>query len=261
MRARAFDGGEIRRADRRPAAPRAELADSQPSLPHATGRSAPFGWMMARTGSDSARHHSTSVTSPNVQIIAMPEPFSGSASSCASTGTRTRKSGVSTSVPKSGAIPLVGGMRDEGHARRNQLGPRRFDLDAASCRVGESNPMIRARLFAIFELGLRHRRTEIDIPQRRRLELVRQASLKKAHERQLGDALRPLVDRCVGHPPVDGQAEVRHSASKAFSSSAVSCAQSAMKFGRETEIGCFGGLSGGWNDGSYGSDGSQRTPK
>ena len=34
-----------------------------------------------------------------------------------------------------------------------------------------------------------------------------------------------------------------------------------MKFGRETEIGCFSGFSGGTNDGSYGSDGSQRTPK
>ena len=58
--------------------------------------------MIARTGSDSARHQITSVTSPNVQIIAMPEPFSGSASSCALIGTRTPKSGVTTSVPKSG---------------------------------------------------------------------------------------------------------------------------------------------------------------
>jgi hypothetical protein len=33
-----------------------------------------------------------------------------------------------------------------------------------------------------------------------------------------------------------------------------------MKFGRDTEMGCLAGLSGGSNDGSYGSDGSQRTP-
>ena len=64
--------------------------------------SAPFGWMIARTGSDSARHQTTSVTSPKVQIIAMPDPFSGSASSCALTGTRAPKSGVVTSVPNSG---------------------------------------------------------------------------------------------------------------------------------------------------------------
>jgi hypothetical protein len=30
--------------------------------------------------------------------------------------------------------------------------------------------------------------------------------------------------------------------------------------GRDTEIGVFPGFSGGSNDGSYGSDGSQRTP-
>ena len=41
-----------------------------------------------------------------------------------------------------------------------------------------------------------------------------------------------------------------HSASNAFSSSAVSFAQSSTKFGRETEIGCLPGFSGGWNDGS-----------
>jgi hypothetical protein len=34
-----------------------------------------------------------------------------------------------------------------------------------------------------------------------------------------------------------------------------------MKFGRETEIGCLPGCSGGVKAGSYGSDGSQRTPK
>jgi hypothetical protein len=33
-----------------------------------------------------------------------------------------------------------------------------------------------------------------------------------------------------------------------------------MKFGRDTAMACFGGFSGGVNDGSYGSDGSQRTP-
>ncbi len=58
--------------------------------------------MTARTGSDSSRHHVTSVRSPNVQIIAMPLPFSGSARLCAFTGTGTLNSGVSTSVPNSG---------------------------------------------------------------------------------------------------------------------------------------------------------------
>ena len=53
-----------------------------------------------RTGRPSSRHHTTSVVSPNVQIMAMPEPFSGSASSWASTGTSTPNSGVCTAVPK-----------------------------------------------------------------------------------------------------------------------------------------------------------------
>ena len=52
----------------------------------------------------------------------------------------------------------------------------------------------------------------------------------------------------------------RHSASNTFSSSVVSCAHSSTKLRREIASAGFGGLSGGTNDGSYGSDGSQRTP-
>ena len=78
--------------------------------------------------------------SPNVQIIAMPLPFSGSASACALTGTRTPNSGVITSVPNSGLIALVVGMRDQRDAGRNQLGPRRFDLDGAA-PSGRANRM------------------------------------------------------------------------------------------------------------------------
>ena len=40
--------------------------------------------------------------SPKVQIIAMPEPFSGSAKVCASTGTSTPNIGEVTVVPNSG---------------------------------------------------------------------------------------------------------------------------------------------------------------
>ncbi len=54
---------------------------------------------MLRVARSSSRHHTTSVTSPNVQIIAMPDPLSGSASGWASTGTSTPKSGVRTVVP------------------------------------------------------------------------------------------------------------------------------------------------------------------
>ncbi len=44
----------------------------------------------------------TSVVSPNVQIMATPVPFSGSASSWATIGTDTPKSGVVACWPKSG---------------------------------------------------------------------------------------------------------------------------------------------------------------
>ena len=84
--------------------PRALGVDRLPArrCPTPRGRSVPSGWMTARTGRLSSRHQVTSVMSPKVQIIAMPLPFSGSASGCARTGTRTPKSGVTTSVPNSG---------------------------------------------------------------------------------------------------------------------------------------------------------------
>ena len=55
-----------------------------------------------RVGSASSRHHVTSVTSPNVQIMAMPDPLSGSASGWASTGTSTSKRGERTVEPNIG---------------------------------------------------------------------------------------------------------------------------------------------------------------
>ena len=51
---------------------------------------------MLRVGSCSSRHQVTSVMSPKVQIMAMPEPLSGSASSWAWTSTSTPNSGVRT---------------------------------------------------------------------------------------------------------------------------------------------------------------------
>src|SRR5260370_4876401 len=57
--------------------------------------------MTERSGSPSSRHHSTSVVSPKVQIMAMPEPLSGSARRCATTGTTTPNNGLITSEPNS----------------------------------------------------------------------------------------------------------------------------------------------------------------
>ena len=72
----------------------------------------------------------------------------------------------------------------------------------------EADAMVGARLLAILELGLRDGGAEIDVPERRRLELIREPALEEAQERQLRHALRPSVDRRVGHRPVDRQPEV-----------------------------------------------------
>jgi len=45
--------------------------------------SRPFRPMIARVGRSSSRHQVTSVRSPKVHTIAMPDPLSGSASGCA----------------------------------------------------------------------------------------------------------------------------------------------------------------------------------
>ena len=52
----------------------------------------------------------------------------------------------------------------------------------------------------------------------------------------------------------------RHTSSKARSSISVSRSHSSMKLGREIGISLLPAFSGGANEGSYGTDGSQRTP-
>ena len=77
--------------------------DSQPGSPNVRPPIVPSFCITTRAGRPSSLHHVTSVTSPKVQIMATPVPFSGSASSCATTGTGTRNSGVSAVVPTSEA--------------------------------------------------------------------------------------------------------------------------------------------------------------
>ena len=106
-------------------------------------------------------------------------------------------------------VPLVVRMRDQRDAGGNQLGTRRLDLDeAVAVSLGEADAVIRARLLAVLELGLRHGGPEVDVPECRRLELIGVAALQQPQERELRDALRPAVDGRVGHRPVDRQAEM-----------------------------------------------------
>ena len=94
--------------------------------------------MTLRVGRFSSRHQVTSVTSPNVQIIAMPVPLSGWASGWATTGTSTSNSGVRTVVPNSWLVALVVWMGDEGDATDDQLRPRRFDQDVVDSGTAQT---------------------------------------------------------------------------------------------------------------------------
>ena len=53
----------------------------------------------------------------------------------------------------------------------------------------EREAVVRAGPLAVLELGLRHGGAEGDVPQRRRLGLVRLAARELAQERLLGDRL------------------------------------------------------------------------
>ena len=126
------------------------------------------------------------MVSPNVQIIAMPDPFSGSASGCARTGTRGVEQRREHLGAEQLAVALVVGMGDEGDARRDQLGPSGLDHDVArTVDPRELHRVVGAGHLAVFELGLRHRGAEVDVPEGRRLGLVRLTPGEVPQERAL----------------------------------------------------------------------------
>ena len=137
------------------------------------------------------------------------------------------------------ALALVVGVGQQRHARRDQLRARCLDqrlgglgvfpptrltdLNAAHPRLandavrrsrtaravtvgqGKAHPVHRARALAVLELGLRDRGLEVNVPQRRRLQLVGPPTLEQTQERALRDAPCERADRRVGHRPVDRQ--------------------------------------------------------
>ncbi len=164
--------------------------------------------MTLRVGSWSSRHHTTSVVSPKVQIIAMPEPFSGSASGCARTGTGTPNNGVVTCWSNRDWYRSSSGCATSATHAGDQLGTRGLDHDVG-LTVGavERDPVVRRRELAVFELGLRDRGAVVDIPERRCFGLVRLTASEVAEERALRCPARALADRRVRHRPVDGETE------------------------------------------------------
>ena len=122
----------------------------------------------------------TSVTSPNVQIMAMPVPFSGSASGCAVTGhldVEERRAAPSRRRAR-GSARRRGGRRARRTPESARAGSSRSSTTGAppSARSRTRIAVVRARHVAVLELGLGDRRPEVDVPQRRRLDLVRHAS-------------------------------------------------------------------------------------
>ena len=72
----------------------------------------------------------------------------------------------------------------------------------------ETDAMVGARRLAVLELGLRDRGAKIDVPQRRRVELIRAAAPQQPQKRELRDPPRLAADRRVGHRPVDRKTEI-----------------------------------------------------
>ena len=152
---------------------------------------------------------STSVVSPKVQIIAIPDPFSGSASSWASTGTSTPNSGVTTVGAEERLVARVVGVRDERDATREQLGSRGLDLDRAGVvRLGEGDAVVVARALAVLEFGLGDGCAKVDVPERGRHGRVDLAARSISKNAALGDRLGVGRDRRVLEGPVDAEAQV-----------------------------------------------------
>ncbi len=111
--------------------------------------------------------------------------------------------------PEERLVSCVIRMRHERHARRDQLGTRGLDGDRTRT-IGflEIDPVVRRWLLAILELGLRHRRAKVHVPQRRRFRLIRELLRQVAQEHHLRHALRGAADGRVSHRPVHRQPEI-----------------------------------------------------
>jgi len=173
-------------------------SDSHPGVPQLTGRSRPSRPTTVRVGRESSRHHTTSVVSPKVQIMAMPDPFSGSANSWASTGTCTPNRGVRTSVPN---------RAGSGRRRGGPPGPRRPGAARAGWSrcpprrrgpPGEPDAVVGAWALPVLQLGLGHRGPEVHIPQSGGGALDHLAPLGQVDEPALGHPLGLLGDGGVG---------------------------------------------------------------
>ncbi len=161
--------------------------------------------MITRAGSCSSRHQVTSVRSPKVQHITMPEPLSGSASRVAEHRQLHPEHGAGDGAPEQVGVALVVGMGDQGHAGGDQLRPGGLDARPDRRVRVEGHPVVGAGIVPGLELGLGHRGLEGHVPHRRRLGQVGLAALQVAQERLLGHGDRVVGDRGVEAVPVHAQ--------------------------------------------------------
>ncbi len=105
-------------------------------------------------------------------------------------------------------VPRVVRVRDESDARGEQLRSGGLDLDRTlASGPREGDPVVGTRPFAVHQLGLRHRRPKVDVPEGGRGVLDQLAPEGHPEEAALGDPLRLRGDRRVGMGPVDREPE------------------------------------------------------
>ena len=164
--------------------------------------------MTVRTGIESATRRRRAV-SPKLQIMAMPVPLSLRQLVRDDRDLNAEQRGR---CRRSRADSAVVGMGDEGDHRDSG---RVVDPDVGGVAdTGEAELVVGARHLLVLELGLGDGGLEGDVPQRRRLDLVRLTGVQVVEERQLADAPAVVVDRPVGAGPVDRQP--KRKPSKAF---------------------------------------------
>jgi hypothetical protein len=122
---------------------------------------------MLRVGSASSRHQITSVTSPKVQIMAMPEPFSGSARGWARIGHLDPEERGVHGACRSGRRSA---RRRDGPPAPRRRPPARVGSSRSRCRRSAGGG--RRRPLAVLHLGLGHRGLVVHVPQGGRLGRV-----------------------------------------------------------------------------------------
>ena len=204
--------------------------------------------------------------SPKVQIMAMPVPFSGSARWWARTGTSTSNSGVRTVVPNSGWKRTSSGWATIATQLASSSG-RVVSMTRsppAPSHPVERELVVGAGDLAVLHLGLRDGGALVDVVQRGRVLLVGLAAGQVAQERALADAAGAVADGGVEQRPVDRQAEAAEQVLERLLVEMGDLAAQLDEVGRLTGTArwSFGhvAVERGAERGSYGSDGSQRTP-